>query len=130
VRRSLAVEIAVARAALVDVQLSMRAVGADAPSSRPQRRGRGWLELADVAPVAAGRELRLLGALHVGRCGRAVPVDVVLAPWSMSRSELRLQLRRRSELPRHYFEVAHRVIDILRDELQRTTAAAPRASAS
>jgi hypothetical protein len=54
-----------------------------------------------------------------------VPVEVVLAPWSTSTCELRLQLHRRSDLPRRYFDVAHQVIDSLRDEVQRTVGAAP-----
>jgi hypothetical protein len=126
VRRPLAVELTAAQAALLDAQREMRAVRDDPASIG--RRGGGWLELADDASVTAGRELRLRGALHVGRCGRVVPVEVVLAPWSTSMCELRLQLRRRADLPKRYFEVAHHVIDHLRDEVQRTMAA-PRSSA-
>jgi hypothetical protein len=125
VRRPLALELAAAQAALLDAQRTRCAARHDPHSIG--RRGSGWLELTDTASETPERELRLRGALHVGRCGRVVPVEVVLAPWSTSTCELRLQLRRRADLPRRYFEVAQDVIDSLRDEVQRTTGAARRA---
>jgi hypothetical protein len=119
VRRSLGLDFAVARAALVDVQLTTSAVPAGRRASDPRPGATGWLAFADVPAVTTVDEIRLRGALHVGRCGGAIPVEVVLAPWSTSRSELRLQLHRRSNLPGRFFDVAHRVMDELRDEIQR-----------
>jgi hypothetical protein len=67
---------------------------------------------------AADGELRLLGWLHVHRCGPPLAVDVVVQPWSRTRTDLWLQARcrrGRAGLPRRYFDVAHAAIDALRD---------------
>jgi hypothetical protein len=119
VRRPLGLEYDVGRATLVDGRISRRVVPAHPRGSAPGHGGRGWLALAAAGPVTTGDEVRWRGALHVGRCGRVVTVEVVLAPWSTSTSELRLQLRHRAELPRRYFDVAHGVMDSLRAEVQR-----------
>ena len=119
VRRSLSLPLPVAQAALIDVDRTMRAVPAAHRVRGRRRARRGWLELAKGTAVTHDDEHRLLGVLHVGRCGRVVPVEVVLAPWSTARSEVRLQPYRRVELPAHYFAVAHAVLDNLRDELHR-----------
>jgi hypothetical protein len=119
VRRPLGLEYEVGRAALLDGGLSRRVAPVHPRDSAHRPRGGGWLELAAAGPVTTGDEVRWRGALHVGRCGRVIAVEVVLAPWSTSTSELRLQLRRRADLPRRYFAVAHRVMDSLRAEVQR-----------
>lgn len=118
-RRLLGLAFPSARAMLADIHLTGQAAHAVHQRSRgvPRRR-RGWLEFADVAAVATAAEYRLPGVLHIGRFGRAVRVDVVLAPWSSTRSELRLQPHRGSNVPPRYFDVAHPILDKLRDEIQ------------
>jgi hypothetical protein len=120
VRRPVGLRFAVGRAALIEVQRARRRVPARRPGRGVRRGGAGWLELNEGPAAAEEDEHRLRGALHVGRCGRAVPVEVVLAPWSTTRSEVRLQLYRRVELPAHYFAAAHGVLDSLRDEIHAT----------
>lgn len=119
VRTVLGLPFPVAHAALVDTHVTLRAVlGGHQGSTGAGRRRGGWLELADQAAVRSPGECRLLGRLHVGRFGRVVPIEIVLAPWSTTRSELRLQLQRGSSVPASYFDVAHAVLDNLSTEIQ------------
>lgn len=81
----------------------------------------GWLVLDVAHDRRAADEYRAAGALHVHRGRPLVPVDVVLAPWSASRTELlvRPRLRRCAAPPSaRYFDVAHSAIDALRDAIE------------
>jgi hypothetical protein len=119
VRRVLGFAFPVAHAALIDTHVTLRTVhGGHQGSGGVRRRGGGWLELADTAAVTTQGECRLLGALQVGRFTRVVPVEVVLAPWSATRSELRFQLHHGLSVPARYFDVAHQVLDNLSDKIQ------------
>ena len=84
----------------------------------------GWLVCTPADAEAREDEWRMPGALHLHRFGRSVPVELVLARWSAERSELRLELRcRRSpQAPPRYFDVAHAVMDELRDAIEATIA--------
>lgn len=86
-----------------------------------------WLAFAvpSVSP-APDEQLRLAGVLHVHRFGPPVPVEVVIEPWSSTRTELRLQVRTRRgrlRLPRRYFDAAHPVMIALRDQIEARAAA-------
>ena len=61
-------------------------------------------------------ERRVLAGLRVQTCSVPVSVEVVAAPWSRTRTEVRLELRgrRRLRLPRRYFDVADEVAERLR----------------
>jgi hypothetical protein len=61
------------------------------------------------------------GALQVHLGRRALPVDVVLEPWSAERTEVRIQVPAdgfRIRLPSTYFDAAHALVDRLRFEIE------------
>lgn len=63
---------------------------------------------------AGTEERRRDGVVHLRCWQRPVPVELVMAPWSATRTEVRLQLGRELtslHLPPHYFDVAHAVTD-------------------
>ena len=68
--------------------------------------------------VSAG-EQTVRARLRVAWHWPGVPVEVLLAPWSSWRSELRVGMagRRRYAVPWRFFEAAHAVADGLRDAL-------------
>jgi hypothetical protein len=89
------------------------------PGWRADISGRcGWLAFT-APPSAAGAERSLLGRLHVPFHWRAVAVEVLVAPWSTARTELRLGManNRRFHVPWRFFDAAHDVADVLRGEL-------------
>jgi hypothetical protein len=71
------------------------------------------LELAGVPTRIGPDEHRIPGVVHLGGVGGAVSVDLVLAPWSAARSELRLELRRTRRTPARYYDAADRALDRL-----------------
>lgn len=97
----------------------------DAPSGHRgpavlMRGDSGWLACEPTNAVMSNGEWRLPGAVHVHRLARSAPVELVLAPWSARRSELRLEPRPRRGLAMsaRYFIVAHAVMDDLRDAVE------------
>lgn len=86
------------------------------------------LTVRAAAGWAGPGEVRVPGDLHLHhfqRCGRPVRVEVVLEPWSTTRSDLRLQVvcRHRSiRLPRHYYDAAHDAIDVVRTRIESSDA--------
>lgn len=78
----------------------------------------GWLSFAEP-PLGTGWERTLPGRLHVPFHWRAVSVDVLVAQWSATRTELRLGManNRRFHVPWRFFDAAHDVADVLRSEL-------------
>lgn len=61
-------------------------------------------------------ERRRDGVVHTRCWQRPVAVELVMTPWSLTRTEVRLQLGRgltSLHLPPHYFDVAHAVTDEL-----------------
>lgn len=88
------------------------------------RDGSAWLALTPGRARATGAECWIPGALHVHRCGRPVRVELVLEPWSSTRTDVRLQVRcarGTTHLPRRYYDVAHDVIDAVRDAMEQGT---------
>lgn len=80
----------------------------------------GWLVCTPADAVTREDEWRLPCELHLHRFGRPRFVEVVLAPWSAVKSELRLELRSRRglKIPPRYFTVAHAVMDKLRGAVE------------
>jgi hypothetical protein len=75
---------------------------------------------------AAEATLRFAGTLRMPAPGRAVPIELVLEPWSAHRSDLCLQPQRGRlgpRLPRRYYDVAHRVMDELWHLIERAATA-------
>lgn len=88
----------------------------------------GWLVLSAASSVSA-EERRRDGTVHVRRWHRGVGVELVMAHWSATRTEVRLQLGSglpSLHLPPHYFDVAHAVMDEIRAAIEAQTPVAPR----
>ena len=76
-----------------------------------ERTGRGErLELQDDRARVGTDEHRIPGVVHLGGFAGTVPVDLVLAPWSSTRSELRLELRRTGRVPARYYDAAYQML--------------------
>lgn len=83
------------------------------------------LTFAVPRTAASEGEYRLAGAVRARRRSRAVPVEVVIGPWSTATVEVRLQVRCRRHpprLPRHYFDVAHLLLDEVRVRIEASAA--------
>lgn len=77
---------------------------------RPERALAAATELwPDVAQTGTA-ECRVPAALHFHRIGRGVQVELVIAPWTRSTTEVRLELRT-LRVPPGYFDAAHNVAD-------------------
>lgn len=88
-------------------------------TARPRSMARLSLRRADA--VRHEELLWIPATLHRRASGHAMPVDVIVEPWSVERTEVRMQVRgdrRRIRLPRDYFDVAHALIDRVRFEVE------------
>ena len=100
------------------------------PRPAPPWPDRSIRRVLDAAPDAAcpaaarlwshdagdGAEMRFPGRLRVHRWNRPTPVELVVAAWSESKTEVRLELRT-MHVPGGYFDRAHAVVDSLSAEL-------------
>ena len=109
VRRVLDVSFGAVRAVVDDV------LGATAAVGGVVVRGAGRSS-SDSDMDSDTAERRIAAGLRVQLCSVPVAVEVVVAPWSRTRTELRLELRgrRRLRIPRRYFDVADDVAERLR----------------
>ena len=62
-------------------------------------------------------EYRFAAVVRTSRWHPPVPVELVVAPWTERRSEIRIQVRA-LRLPDGYFDAAHCVIDALVDHVE------------
>jgi hypothetical protein len=92
------------------------------------RGGSGWLVFGPRGQTRINDECRYPGRLYVHRWARPVHVEVIIAMWSASRTELRLELRCERgalHIPTGYFDVAHSAVDRLREGIESRVGRSP-----